>query len=107
MSFGREHCIQYLPPVSIIDVYDSAGGQSVSSSPSTLSLDATRRMTDDGTYTFGSDEITVKHADTFAVQFRVTTASLYDTDVEIWLERDQGAGYVEVPGTKGRILGRQ
>lgn len=83
------------------DVYDNAGGQSFTTTPITVNLDTIRRS--QSNYTLGAtDDVTVSSDGTYEMTYNcsVDVTTNARTNGRCWLERNTGAGFTEIDGSR-------
>ena len=92
------------------DGYDSSGGTVVGTTWVDVPLNAERyKSTNLFSHTTPNAEVTINESYTYVVTARVTTAittGTSRTDSIMRIVRDTGSGYVEVPGTRGKMYNR-
>jgi hypothetical protein len=87
------------------DSYDNTGGQTIDGTAATVSLSSDRTMTRGSRSSRTGGEITVTQQGQFQINYRLTVESSMAAAeyVRVWLERDNGGGFVKIDGSD--ILG--
>jgi hypothetical protein len=85
--------------------YDVSGEQDVSAA-TTIDQDTTTLNTNTSVYAISSGTLTVTASGSFVVEAKVSLGvNVGDGDysAQVWLERDSGSGFVELPGSRSFV----
>ncbi len=96
--------ISGIDPTQIFDAYDSTGGQTISSDPSStiININVARQLTTE--FSLASDVVTVNQSAIFCFIFKISaniSSGASRSQCRIWMERNTGSGFTEVPATTG------
>lgn len=97
-------------PTGYFDAYDSSGGTSVGTTWTDVPLDVVRKInTEFFSHGAGSSELIIDKSSTYIIVARVTTTistGTSRTDSSMRLVKDDGSGYVAIPGTTAIMYNR-
>ena len=91
----------------VFGAYDATGGANIGTGI-TVDLDTIRKNSDPSVFSLASGELTINDTGTYIFQFRLGATLTAGTRgaTLTYLERDTGAGFIEVPGTRAYAYGR-
>jgi hypothetical protein len=90
-----------------LSIYDSVGGQTFTTTDTTINYDQTRRNSNSGAdFTVSTGEVTVNTDDHYMIMYTIsienTNGNANSRSISTgWLEVDTGSGFAEIPGTRG------
>ena len=85
----------------VLDIYDGAGGQGLSTSDITVNLDTVRLNSAPSIFSIASDEVTINTNGRFKFEYRVTGDSPSGTRANMiaLMQRDTGGGFADIDAT--------
>jgi len=83
--------------------YDASGNAIIGSSFSTVAFAAQRTNSEETVFEYNAGEITINEDGTFEFDVRVTVGNADANEIMIILEKDDGTGWSEVPGSRAFI----